>query len=108
MVSGRWIYCWQISVSGSLGLQTLPGKSGGTTGRNISAAVKREVARRDGGRCTFLGQNGKRCGERKHLEYHHKVPFARGGVHTVENIELLCRTHNQHQAVLDFGLESHG
>jgi hypothetical protein len=31
------------------------------------------------------------------------VPFASGGMATVENIELRCRAHNAHEAVLYFG-----
>ena len=37
------------------------------------------------------------------LEFHHRDPYARGGEATVENIALHCRSHNQHQARLDFG-----
>jgi len=68
--------------------------------RTISAAVMREVWRRDGGRCTFEGLRG-RCLERGALEYHHVVPYAMGGDATAGNIELRCRAHNAHQARLD-------
>jgi hypothetical protein len=47
-----------------------PGRS-----RRIPAAVKREVWRRDGGRCAFVGHDG-RCAERSFLEYHHVHPYA--------------------------------
>ena len=59
--------------------------------------MKREVLRRDGGRCTLLGEQG-RCPERGFLEFHHVVPFAEGGEATVENTRLMCRTHNDLQA----------
>jgi len=36
------------------------------------------------------------------LEFHHVVPYARGGQATVENITLRCRAHNQYEAILDF------
>jgi len=39
-------------------------------GRNIPAAIRREVWRRDGGRCTFVGDSGHRCDEHSRLEVH--------------------------------------
>ena len=71
--------------------------------RNIPSAVRRAVYRRDGGRCTWKQPDGRSCGERAFLEYNHRRPFALGGGHTVENVELLCRAHNQHAAVNVFG-----
>jgi hypothetical protein len=65
-------------------------------------AVRREVWRRDGGRCAFLGATG-RCTERGFLELHHVVPFAAGGNATASNIELRCRAHNAYEAEQFFG-----
>jgi hypothetical protein len=73
--------------------------------RHIPAAVKREVWRRDGGRCAFVGRDG-RCSERSFLEYHHVLPYAAGGGATTANIELRCKAHNAHEAALFFGSES--
>jgi hypothetical protein len=70
--------------------------------RHIPAAVRREVWRRDGARCAFVGTAG-RCPERGFLELHHIVPFARGGEATVGNIHLRCRSHNAYEADLAFG-----
>jgi len=70
-----------------------------TRSRHIAAAVKRDVWRRDGGRCAFVGTHG-RCAERGFLELHHVIPFADGGMATVGNIQLRCRAHNQHEADL--------
>lgn len=67
--------------------------------RHISAAVKREVNRRDAGRCAYVGTNG-RCRERGFLEFHHVIPFADGGEKSAANIQLRCRAHNQHEATL--------
>jgi len=39
-----------------------------TSRRHIPAAVKRAVRERDGGRCTFVSDNGKRCAARTLLE----------------------------------------
>jgi hypothetical protein len=70
--------------------------------RHIPAAVRREVWRRDGARCAFVGAAG-RCAEREFLELHHVVPFAQGGQATTANIELRCRAHNAYEAELSFG-----
>jgi hypothetical protein len=70
--------------------------------RRVPSAVRRAVWRRDGGRCAFVGAAG-RCTERGGLEFHHVVPYAAGGEATVDTIELRCRAHNLHEAVLDFG-----
>ena len=71
--------------------------------REIPAPVRREVYRRDGGRCTYTDSAGRRCPERGDLEYHHRDPFARGGDHAVANILLACRPHNLLFAELDYG-----
>ena len=54
----------------------------------IPSAVRREVWRRDGGKCV-------KCGSRKNLEYDHIIPVAKGGSNTARNIELLCEKHNR-------------
>ena len=71
--------------------------------RHISAAVKRSVWARDAGRCAFVGATG-RCNETGFLEFHHVVPYARGGPAVVENIELRCSAHNAYEAELYFGV----
>ena len=71
-------------------------------GRCIAAAVKREVWRRDGGQCAFIGPAG-RCTERGFLEFHHVVPYADDGGKTATNIELRCRAHNRYEAERWFG-----
>lgn len=72
-------------------------------GRRIPAAVKRAVWLRDGGRCAFVAPNGRRCGKRAFLEFHHAVPHAMGGEASPDNIALRCRAHNQYEAELYFG-----
>jgi len=78
-----------------------PQRESRTRSRTIPAGVRRAVWERDGGRCTFVGASG-RCKERGFLEFHHRVPFAAGGEATVENVALLCRAHNAHEAWRDF------
>ena len=70
--------------------------------RHLPAAVRREVWRRDSGRCAFVGREG-RCRETAFLEFHHTEPYATGGEATVSNIQLRCRAHNAYEAQLFFG-----
>jgi hypothetical protein len=70
---------------------------------HIPAVVRRGVAARDGGRCAFVSRSGRRCGERRFLEFHHIVPLAAGGRATIENIELRCRSHNGYAVDEYFG-----
>jgi hypothetical protein len=71
--------------------------------RAIPAAVKRAVKARDHGSCAFVAESGRRCGATAFLEFHHVVPYARGGPATEANIQLRCRAHNGYEAELDFG-----
>jgi 5-methylcytosine-specific restriction endonuclease McrA len=80
-----------------------PTTTSSTDERHIPAAVKRGVAIRDRARCAFASPNGRRCDERRFLEFHHVVPYAAGGPATIENIQLRCRAHNGHEVDLYFG-----
>ena len=71
--------------------------------RAIPAAVEREVWGRDGGRCAFVATGGRRCDERKLIEFHHLRPWIAGGPPTVDNIALRCRAHNAYEAARYFG-----
>ena len=71
--------------------------------RQIPASVKRTVWERDGGRCTFVGENGHRCESRTRLEWDHVEPVAQGGRATVTGLRLRCRAHNQLEAERRFG-----
>jgi len=73
--------------------------------RGISAAVKRFVWARDGGQCTFESHNGRRCPERRGLQFHHDDPYGFGGDRSASNIRLLCEQHNMHLAEKDYGKE---
>jgi hypothetical protein len=61
------------------------------------------VFERDEGRCAFVDAKGRRCQSGWQVEFHHCVPYARGGPHSVDNIELRCRAHNQYEADLEYG-----
>jgi hypothetical protein len=72
--------------------------------RNIPAAVRRAVYERDGGRCTFVDAQGRRCTERHRLEYHHHGrAWARGGDHSVGNVRLVCFRHHEYLADVEYG-----
>ena len=64
--------------------------------------MKREVWARDGGRCAFVGREG-RCMEKGFVEFHHVVPYAAGGEASTTNVELRCRSHNAYEAECYFG-----
>jgi hypothetical protein len=73
--------------------------------RHIPAHVKRTVWERDGGRCTFASEAGRRCPSRTGLEFDHIEEVARGGTASVEGIRLRCRAHNQFTAECTFGAD---
>jgi 5-methylcytosine-specific restriction endonuclease McrA len=73
--------------------------------RHVPAHVRRAVRARDGDRCTFVGENGKRCDARGFLEFDHVRPIARGGRSTPDNLRLRCRAHNQFEAEKLYGHE---
>ena len=58
---------------------------------------------RDGGRCAFVADDGRRCEALDFLEFHHVVPYARGGPSTADNLELRCRAHNSYEAARQWG-----
>jgi hypothetical protein len=74
--------------------------------RHVPAAVRRAVHDRDGGRCCYVDDHGRRCPERERLEYHHRYPFGLGGDHGMGNVGLVCRAHNAYLAECDYGPEA--
>ncbi|MCG6928133.1 MAG: HNH endonuclease [Acidobacteria bacterium] len=73
--------------------------------RHIPAAVRRAVEKRDGGRCTYRDERGRRCTRRHDLEFHHRDPYGFGGDHSPHNVAQMCRTHNALMAEQDYGKE---
>jgi len=71
----------------------------------IPAAVRREVWKRDGGSCAWIGEDGRRCCSRWQLELDHITPVALGGASAADNLRLLCRAHNLLHAEHVFGRE---
>lgn len=59
-----------------------------TINRVIPSSVKREVWKRDGGKCVM-------CGSNKNLHFDHELPFSKGGTSlTSKNVRILCMSHN--------------
>lgn len=54
----------------------------------IGEALRREIFRRDGGRCVA-------CGSAELLQFDHVIPVAMGGATTAENLQLLCAPCNR-------------
>ena len=77
-------------------------------GRYVPAHVRREVWKRDGGRCQFRFESGEICGSTCRVEVDHLQPVALGGVATVEGCRLACEPHNKLAARRIFGDDSDG
>ncbi len=73
--------------------------------QRVPAAVRRAVFERDGGQCTFVDHEGRRCGRRHFLEFDHIEAHALGGPETVTNLRLRCAAHNALEAERLLGRE---
>ena len=69
----------------------------------MSAATRRETSARDGDRCAFVSSDGRRCGERAFLEFHHRMPYEKQGDNGPGNIALFCWRHNHYEGEREFG-----
>ncbi len=78
-------------------------RGGAERTRHIPQSTRDEVFVRDGGRCSFTTENGKRCEETWNLEIDHITPYARGGDNSPKNLRLLCPTHNRLAAEKEYG-----
>ena len=70
--------------------------------RYIPADLKRKVWQRDKGMCRANWRLDPRldkasqetCDSNEHIHYDHIVPYSKGGLTTLNNLQILCRTHN--------------
>jgi 5-methylcytosine-specific restriction endonuclease McrA len=69
----------------------------------VPAKVKREVVKRDQGKCQWKLPDGGVCGATAKLEVDHVVPRGKGGPSTVENCRILCKPHNLESARQAYG-----
>ncbi|HEY8146449.1 MAG TPA: hypothetical protein VIG06_27395 [Kofleriaceae bacterium] len=72
--------------------------------RYVPRAARREAVERDGKRCSFVANDGRRCEETGFLELDHVAPVANGG-DASEGVRVLCRSHNQYEAERILGRE---
>jgi hypothetical protein len=71
--------------------------------RYVPAHVRREVWKRDQGRCQYPLEGGGVCGSTFQVELDHIVPVAKGGPSTADNIRCACKAHNLRAARQAFG-----
>ncbi len=65
-------------------------------GRRVPEGLRLRVWHRDGGRCTYLNSEGKRCGSEEFLEVDHIRPWSLGGKTEMNNLRLLCAPHHRY------------
>jgi hypothetical protein len=74
--------------------------------RHVPVEIARRVWERDGGQCTFVDAEGRRCSERRFATIEHRFPFALGGTSLdVDNLCLLCGAHNHYTARQAYGTQ---
>ena len=74
--------------------------------RHVPVEIARRVWERDGGQCTFVDAEGRRCSERRFTTIEHRFPFALGGTSLdVDNLCLLCGAHNHYTARQAYGTQ---
>jgi len=76
----------------------VPLPTSGVEGKNrhIPNSTRDKVWIRDGGSCQFRDRKtGRLCHSKFRLQIDHKYPFSLGGEHDLENLRLLCSSHNQ-------------
>lgn len=71
----------------------------------ISAHIKKQIWQRAQASCEYKDpRSHKRCASRLALELDHIQPLALGGGDEIQNLRLLCRTHNLRRAVKSFSV----
>jgi len=84
----RNVYRFVLKLSDQQDLSSDQIASELTHTRLIPSEVKKEVWKRDRGKCVL-------CSETKNLHFDHDLPFSKGGTSlTGGNVRLLCMKHN--------------
>jgi hypothetical protein len=65
---------------------------------NSKAEIKRQIWQRDNDQCS-------NCGSVNAVEEDHRQPKAKGGLYTLDNMRLLCRSCNQRAAIKHYGTD---
>jgi 5-methylcytosine-specific restriction endonuclease McrA len=72
--------------------------------RYVPKQILRNLHARSGSRCEYKNaESGSRCESRYKLQVDHLVPFALGGKTELENLRLLCPSHNVFAVIQAFG-----
>jgi hypothetical protein len=71
--------------------------------KHIPNQARREVAMRDGLRCTYVSDDGTRCEAKAFLQLDHVIGWAKGGCDGSENLRIRCAAHNQLRAEQEYG-----
>lgn len=61
----------------------------------LDMELKHDINLRDGGRCTYISPDGKRCNANRFLEFHHIKPVFEGGKNEISNLTTLCSAHHK-------------
>lgn len=84
----RNVFRYILRISGNQSIDTTAHNLLLSHTRLIPTEVKKEVWKRDMGKCVL-------CGETNNLHFDHDLPFSKGGTSlSVNNVRLLCIRHN--------------
>ena len=78
-------------------------EKGCVNSRYIPIEIRKQVFKRSGGLCEYIGITGHRCESHHQLEIDHIKPWSQGGTNGIENLRYICRWHNLHRTK-----ETHG
>ncbi len=70
---------------------------------HVPAPLRREVMKRDGGRCVWEFAAGGVCGSRWQVQVDHVLAVGLGGLTILSNLRVLCRRHNLEHARRTYG-----
>ncbi len=71
---------------------------------SIPRTIQRSVFARDNYECCYKDPiTGRKCGSKFALELDYRIPFAKGGRSSIENLITKCATHNAWAATEEFG-----
>ena len=65
--------------------------------RYVPRKLKDKLLYKSGYQCTWVSPEGHRCEETWGLEIDHILPWSRGGRTREDNLQVLCRAHNQYK-----------
>ncbi|MBK9294141.1 MAG: HNH endonuclease [Oligoflexia bacterium] len=66
--------------------------------RYIPAIIKRQVWKRDQGKCQYVSNRDKKCNSTHFIQIDHVEPYSHGGSSIdIDNLRLLCGQHNRYR-----------